>query len=576
MNPARLLASLMGLLLLCTLIPIASEASVTGGLTVTAHFDYASEDGSELLPCQGAYVQLWMEMRQGEAVQAYGHTNADGDITFTGMGEGNYYAVIYATDYQLVSVMNASQIGQPIYQWRTEWQNLTTSAAFALTILSDDRGAWNAYDAVRAGSEWLSQKVNWTRSLVTVYWPMEDWPHSHGDSIDMPESTADYAAIWDTDVLLHEYGHCVMYNARGGYFPDIVPVDPHYLDSVSSATFAFVEGWAEFFACAVRNSSAASAFTNLESTVYADSPFGHGTVGDWDGSMVEGAVANVLWDILDGTSEADRPYWATDVLGDQVDDRFSIFWSIFIHDVPDTMDDVWSYWEDKDQALLAIFLHARFDKDLSLPTNPDWYWSDHDENETSLDSSITIGWTGAIDNDTGIAGYSILWTPDPTAIPDMTIDSYGSYITRHLGPGTWYLKVRAIDNAGNAAEGAATFGPFIIGEGAIDIGPDGTTGGTGEVDPILQVFLIIMLAGGALLMFAIVLKMVRKPKPEDVEPVPQMVSYYMPPAYYYPPADQTQAEPQAVKPADQVRYCRNCGRVEIGDTFCPYCGYKLR
>ena len=597
MNPGKALATVIAALMLSMIIvpllPGASAAVASEGFTVTYHFSYASETGEEMLPCQGAYVQLWQHTTQ-ENVIAYGYTDDEGNITFPLSSSGIYYAIIHSTDAKIVKVLNDSAGDEPpAFQWSSAQRSISSYSVLDLNITSDDRGAWNAYDAIRMGAAWLKEEVNWWRTIVAVNWPSGDWSHSHGDSIDIPAATTTDNAIWDTKTLLHEYGHCVMWAARGNNFPDVALVDPHYMDSESSGSFAFVEGWAEFFACAVLNDPQCGGFTNLESTTYADSVFGHGSVGDKDGNKVEGAVANVLWDIYDGVDANDKPYWAEDTLGDQVNNSFSTFWIIFITEKPDDMMQVWSAWENKDEALLAIFAHARFDVDLSLPTNPNWFWSDHDVGVESNDASVTIGWTGAVDNDTGIAGYSILWTTDPNAVPDTTIDTYGSYITHHLEAGTWYLKVRAIDNSGNAAENATTFGPFVIAVGAVDIDPNGNSS-NGEMDLLLQIVLLVVLAAAALLLVVIVSRVVRKPTKEDVAPAPPIMQYYAPPVYYqyqyppvyyqYPPQYQQPYQPPVQQPNQpaqqdqipQVRFCRNCGRSEIGDTYCPYCGYKLR
>jgi len=400
--------------------------------------------------------------------------------------------------------------------------------------------------------------------------------------------------MWQTDVILHEYGHCVMYAAYDDSFPAFEVVDPHYMDTESDPSFAFVEGWAEFFARAVLNDPAGPSFTSLESTIYADGPFHNGDKGDWDGNIVEGAVANVLWDILDGSSVTDRPSWANDTIGDQVNDRFSKFWNIFLNDNPSSMDEVWAKWQQKDVALATIFIHARFPKDLDLPTNPDpeIAWSDHQVGVGSNDSLITIGWTGAIDNGTGIQGYSIVWSHIADELPDDTVDSTSSLITVHLDPGTWYLHVRSIDNSGNAAVNATHYGPFIINVGALDDGSGGSSVTNAvEMDLTLQLLMLIALAGVAVLLILVVSRMVRKPRQEDLVPPAPIVQYYYPPPFYYqqnyqyhyqyyqpyqPPAPPAPVQPTQPGEADAPKFCRNCGRPDAQGPFCPYCGYRLR
>ena len=71
--------------------------------------------------------------------------------------------------------------------------------------------------------------------------------------------------------------------------------------------------------------------------MYADGPFFNGDYGDWDGNTVEGAVANVLWDINDGVSPTDNPSWDPDGNGDRIDNEFGTFWAIFRDDKPQSI-----------------------------------------------------------------------------------------------------------------------------------------------------------------------------------------------------------------------------------------------
>lgn len=598
MNPGKPLAVVLTAMLLFGMFFVAlPRAEAVATVTLSGEFSYASQSGAFLYPCQGAFVQLWTKVSNGEVAQASGYTDEYGEVVFPNVPIGNYTFEISTTDNHAVSVCNASLSGQQAYAWRTGWNDYGASRTVFLNITSHERAAWSAYDAVRLSHEWLYDMVGWSRSMVTVSWPTEDWPHSHGDEIDIPASSnPDY--MWQKDVIIHEYGHCVMYTAYGDSFPAFDVVDPHYMDTESDPSFAIVEGWAEFFARAVLGDPSGPSFTSLESTVYADGPFRNGDKGDWDGNIVEGATANVLWDILDGNDSTDRPSWANDTIGDQVNDRFSIFWNIFLGDNPSSMDEVWSLWQKKDLALATIFVHARFLKDLDMPTNPEAEiaWSDHDVGVASNDSSVSIGWVGATDNGTGVQGYSIVWSHIADELPDDTVDTISSLITMHLEPGTWYLHVRTIDNSGNAAVNATHYGPFIINVGATDQGSAGSNGVTSEMDLALQIVLLAILAGAAILLILFVSRMVRKPKEEDLLPPPPVVQYYYPPPYYYqqnyqqnyqyqyqyyppqppmPPAPPVPPAPGQAQ-SDIPVYCRNCGRLDAGGPFCPYCGYRLR
>ncbi|HSV42876.1 MAG TPA: hypothetical protein VLH13_05645, partial [Methanomassiliicoccales archaeon] len=397
--------------------------------------------------------------------------------------------------------------------------------------------------------------------------------------------------IWDDYTLMHEYGHSVHFAVRGGSFPEIEGPDPHYLDSESSGPSALVEGWAIFFACAVEGDANKTSRLSLESTVFADSPLFNGDYGDWDGNEVEGAVANVLWDIYDGISADDHPPWDRSGHGDGIDNEFSTFWKIFIEDRPESMDDVWAAWENKNASLAYVFRHARFDKQATLPTNPTDFVSNIEVGVTSNETSMIVSWSGATGSGSAIAGYSILWDHSPDGEPDQYIDVYGPSIqTSNMDAGTWYLHIRAVDQNGNAAIGSFDVGPFIIGSKASD-----AVGGSDLINTLGEIAIVAMLAVALLLLIWLVTRVVRKPTKEDVEPyippwqmhnpyyAPPYAPYYggmaplppvMPNAPYPPPMPPTYPIQQPQGPV--IRYCQGCGRPDAGGQFCPYCGTKVR
>jgi len=89
----------------------------------------------------------------------------------------------------------------------------------------------------------------------------------------------------------------------------------------------------------------------------------------------------------------------------------------------------------------------------------------HTPGQWSALDVVTVQWSGGSDsNGSGIAGYSYAWDHNPTTLPDGTIDTtMTSANSGHLADGDdWYVHVRSIDEAGNAAGSAAHLGPFYI------------------------------------------------------------------------------------------------------------------
>jgi hypothetical protein len=246
-------------------------------------------------------------------------------------------------------------------------------------------------------------------------------------------------------MALHEYAHCIHYAARGGSFPSGSGPDPHYIYSESSGGFAITEGWAEFMQCAVDNNGGYGFGTgqSIETNTWADFI----DSGDWDGNIVEGAVAGIFWDIFDGTSSSDEPW------GDYINQEFSRLWTVFLNDDPNDMQTYfWNGWQSRYGAGFnewAIFYGSRINKDTTPPSQPTGFTSSHTPNVWSSDNTIDITWTGASDGLSGVWGYSYLWVNSPTQ-PDTTRDTTSnSFTSPPLSSGDWYCCIRTQDKAEN-------------------------------------------------------------------------------------------------------------------------------
>jgi hypothetical protein len=484
-------------------------------------------------------------------------------------------AVIFCRTDRTVEVVDGPD--GSAYSWSTGWNTHTGSTSLESNIGDSQRGAWAAYSAVREAFAWMDAQAGYRRDVVTVSWPDGDWPHSHGDEMHLP-SSGDYAnAVWDPETIFHEFGHCVQYAMLGDRFPEGDGPDPHYIYSESSPGFAFSEGWAQFLASAISGSPVReSDRTSLESTVYADGAFGYdGDSGDWDGSIVEGAVANVLWDIFDGASAADRPSFSS--VGDGVDRQFRALWDTMLENQVESIDDVWASWEGKDAALQAVFYNARIRKDFNPPLNPDSFTSSHDLSVESKDSTVSVTLSGAWDDSGDVAGYSVLWDNSPTGMPDATIDVAGATVTSQpLSSGVdWYLHVRAVDDSGNCALSSYTVGPFRIAPGAT---PQGSSAQMPWWLPIAAA--VFVAAVGTIAVLALVAgSKAKKERQRQAEAMRAQQTYYQyaGPQAYCPQTQYQQGNAQQYsQPGPQAPACQGCGRVDMGAPFCPYCGRRLR
>jgi len=103
--------------------------------------------------------------------------------------------------------------------------------------------------------------------------------------------------------------------------------------------------------------------------------------------------------------------------------------------------------------------------DTVPPPNPASLFSpSHSVAAWSNNNRVTAQWSGAVDDRSGLAGYSYEWSQSPTTLPGPWTDSTSVVVTSSaLSDGhNWYFHLRAIDVAGNAATSALHLGSFYI------------------------------------------------------------------------------------------------------------------
>jgi hypothetical protein len=349
--------------------PTIGGESSSGNITVFGHWSYEDQYG-HLKPTRYARVELWVSKDPRDVRLAAAAVQSDGYYQFPPVAvngsptEGyDIYVKLWCEDSQCsiakVGLYQSNPLLPPIWFWsQTETYYNVTDGYHDMgswVVSGDAREGWAAYDTIVDGYFWLLNRTGWHRSEVSV-------------AIHHPtESAADLNSIvlywgdgWDRFVVLHEYGHCIHHVLRGLLGP-VGGLD-HWFDTEITPWQAFREGWADFFAQAVDNSTIMwGDYPNcgsIETTVYADSPFGNGDYGDWDGDLVEGAIAQVFWDIFDGANPNDYPSWDS-AYGDYISNEFGQLWHILKDHHADNISYFWEQWTPKDTRIWAIFHHAK-------------------------------------------------------------------------------------------------------------------------------------------------------------------------------------------------------------------------
>lgn len=144
--------------------------------------------------------------------------------------------------------------------------------------------------------------------------------------------------------------------------------------------------------------------------------------------------------------------------------------------------------------------------DAYPPTNPTSLSSpSHTPAAWSTDNTVQVIWSGAADQGSGLAGYSVVWDRAAATLPDKTIDLPADAAAA-TGPAladgkAHYFHLRTADNAGNWTSTAVHLGPFWIdahppasaawsppfATGAFDVGWGGADAASGLRDYTVQV-----------------------------------------------------------------------------------------
>jgi len=349
---------------------------------------YNAPDGSQR-PLRSIVVSLWDKNVGDDELLGWTYTDNDGrflietdesgqaipNLDMEDYGRRDLYVMISSeTDVVGISEDWLSTVlglvwGVQSYTINNVDDGITNFGDLVGTTTFEVEGA-TILDSIKTAHDWLHDRTGWTRDYMLVHWPNGSWPHwmSYSwqdqfgiDVIKFPENFA--TAFADPQsVVVHEYGHAIHYAACNGQIPvgpgptgnQAPPGGGHWAWSQSSPSFAFAEGWAEFFQCAVFNDPRMQGL-DLETNEYwkgADGLDGLNDDGN-TGETVEGAVASIFWDIFDEDND------------DGIDQEFDKLWSVFLGDDPvsiwdpDGNGDFYHYWISRygpSDALDDVFL----------------------------------------------------------------------------------------------------------------------------------------------------------------------------------------------------------------------------
>lgn len=269
-----------------------------------------------------------------------------------------------------------------------------------------------------------------------------------------------YQPIRNHETILHEYGHFVHANIADLGPP--FPTNVHYIDTAYNPEHAFVEGFAEFFASAVRKASgypypyylSIGGNANIDTLSYT-------------GDSVEGAVAAALWDIHDKIPLS----FAEMVRAIQKDPNLILSWPVGADAAWNIYDFFESYrtthYGDPSIAGIWQILYERgiTIPDSEPPTSVNACTASFTKNETSDLYSVTFTFKGATDNLSGVR-YKYLvktyyWEIEEGNLVYTLFDS-DLHFNNIPANEDYYIYVMTEDGLGNTNHEVNTFGPFMV------------------------------------------------------------------------------------------------------------------
>jgi hypothetical protein len=359
-----------------------------GTIRIKGRFVYVNEDGGY---SPARYMLVWIrdEDTGTDEWVASQWTDYDGNFDITCDNDDPYgrdpYAQLWAEGaWDWITTTS----GGSTYHWNNPKCGDNVPDGFfhdyGTRVPTADNDALQAGDAVYEEAQWIFNRVTWMRpTKVTIRWPREDWPHCHGDYIDMPSKAT---APWDHVVVHHEYAHAVQWTLYGNSWPPGFQGGTHWVYMEDVLPDAWAEGWAEFMQCAVDNdpNNLRSGGANIETNDW----YNWQDTGDMDGAYIEGEVASILWDIFDPTSTADLDYMSW---------GFEEIFYVLKNDNPASMYDYWFDWiihwntlSTSIGPLSTIYWHYGIDRDYYAPHSGYIYINGGATYTTSTSVTLTL------------------------------------------------------------------------------------------------------------------------------------------------------------------------------------------
>jgi hypothetical protein len=320
------------------------------------------------------------------------------------------------------------------------------------------RACWLLNDLNRANRYFSSHSGGVASQGTIAWWPENTGVNGKGNAVYTWGGQINIPGGLEVSshVVMHEYGHNIMYRRYGNYMPysslcNCETCTTHYWDQCYDEECGWTEGWADFFCCCPDNDPV------YKDPRFSSIDFESATPGNgWcTGPSCEARVCGALWDIFDTENDGLDTYgWG-----------FGPIANVFIGGKQNTFADFWAQWQSKVYPTDASYclLQNTIDPGINKPTVT------NDGPASGIGASVAT--VGAQITNTGGANpeLHIVWgTSDASTTigswqhnENLGTNGLGTYYRdlAPLTPGTtYYYRSYATNSAGTGwASSTATF-----------------------------------------------------------------------------------------------------------------------
>ena len=472
-------------------------------IRVVGRFQYLRDDGSTIAP-EGLTARVYDQDSTWDELLATTHLDANGlfDVSFTWdpcwtCDEQPDLYVEFETDNGHIQVQK-SDILETDYSWTTNVhddyrENYLDFGDMRPEAKSAALHLWNTAYRMR---QWLMTERGFPGiASLDIQWPETDYDNAYYSPY-FEEIHISATRQWEEDVLAHEFGHHLDHMFNYVKDPDYCnqwcdtnhdwpfPDCGHCAWCQENSKDAWTEGVADWIGDIVSNrvpmdgdGTLAHHRRNYEqvSGCSEDSYNVHPAL------ITEGFMAALLHDIADGQQDDHGIYGGRDQLGDGGWTGTDEIFAIFTHDyhvpswpetdptdlqtITDFMDLYLARHPEKGPALWSTAQNCGYFLDDTPPPPPtNLSCSTHTVGTVSTRAYFTFWWDPAVDDLSGVAGYSYGMFPNNPQLPD-TYQDVGDKVSEAFGPiqaGTYYFCIRSVDAAGNWSGTYAWSGPYTV------------------------------------------------------------------------------------------------------------------